>query len=120
MQAEQMKQLVVDALEDVKGVDIVALDVRDKTSITDFMVIASGRSDRQVKSLAQSVLDKAKEHGLMPLGVEGEREGEWVVVDLGEVVAHIFIPEKRDFYNLEKLWGDAAPTVAPGVAGSAG
>ncbi len=109
MQAEQMKQLVVDALEDVKGVDIVALDVRGKTSITDFMVIASGRSDRQVKSLAQNVVDKAREQGLVLLGVEGEREGEWVVVDLGEVVAHIFIPEKRDFYNLEKLWGDEAP-----------
>lgn len=112
MQAEQMKQLVVDALEDVKGVDIVALDVRGKTSITDFMVIASGRSDRQVKSLAQNVVDKAREQGLVLLGVEGEREGEWVVVDLGEVVAHIFIPEKRDFYNLEKLWGDEAPAAA--------
>lgn len=112
MQAEQMKQLVVDALEDVKGVDIVVLDVRGKTSITDFMVIASGRSDRQVKSLAQSVLDKAKDNGLSAIGVEGEREGEWVVVDLGEVVVHIFIPEKRDFYNLEKLWGDAAPAAA--------
>ncbi|WP_127477932.1 ribosome silencing factor [Sulfurivermis fontis] len=119
MQAEQMKQLVVNALEDVKGLDIVVLDVRGKTSITDFMVIASGRSDRQVKSLAQSVLDQAKENGLTPLGVEGEREGEWVVVDLGEVVVHIFIPEKRDFYNLEKLWGDAAPA-AQGVAGAAG
>lgn len=112
MQAEQMKQLVVDALEDVKGVDIVALDVRGKTSITDFMVIASGRSDRQVKSLAQNVVDKAREQGLVLLGVEGEREGEWVVVDLGEVVVHVFIPEKRDFYNLEKLWGDEAPSAA--------
>lgn len=112
MQAEQMKQLVVDALEDVKGVDIVALDVRGKTSITDFMVIASGRSDRQVKSLAQNVVDKAREKGLSLLGVEGEREGEWVVVDLGEVVVHVFIPEKRDFYNLEKLWGDEAPSAA--------
>jgi len=110
MQAEQMKQLVIHALEDVKGVDIIALDVRGKTSITDYMVIASGRSDRQVKSLAQNVIDKAREQGLVLLGVEGEREGEWVVVDLGEVVAHIFIPEKRDFYNLEKLWGDEAPS----------
>ncbi|PKM45741.1 MAG: ribosome silencing factor [Gammaproteobacteria bacterium HGW-Gammaproteobacteria-1] len=112
MQSEQMKQLVVDALEDLKGVDIVALDVRNKTSFTDFMVIASGRSDRQVKSLAQNVVTKARERGLVPLGVEGEREGEWVVVDLGEVVAHVFIPEKRDFYNLEKLWGDEAPAAA--------
>lgn len=112
MQAEQMKQLVIHALEDVKGVDIIALDVRGKTSITDYMVIASGRSDRQVKSLAQNVIDKAREQGLVLLGVEGEREGEWVVVDLGEVVAHIFIPEKRDFYNLEKLWGDEAPSAA--------
>jgi ribosome-associated protein len=112
MQAEQMKQLVVHALEDVKGVDIVALDVRGKTSITDYMVIASGRSDRQVKSLARNVIDQAREQGLTLLGVEGEREGEWVVVDLGEVVVHIFIPEKRDFYNLEKLWGDEAPAAA--------
>ncbi len=112
MQSEQMKQLVVEALEDLKGVDIVALDVRNKTSFTDFMVIASGRSDRQVKSLAQNVVVKAREQGLAPLGVEGEREGEWVVVDLGEVVAHVFIPEKRDFYNLEKLWGDEAPSAA--------
>lgn len=112
MQSEQMKQLVVEALEDLKGVDIVALDVRNKTSFTDFMVIASGRSDRQVKSLAQNVVVKAREQGLAPLGVEGEREGEWVVVDLGEVVAHVFIPEKRDFYNLEKLWGDEAPAAA--------
>jgi ribosome-associated protein len=112
MQAEQMKQLVIHALEDVKGVDIIALDVRGKTSITDYMVIASGRSDRQVKSLAQNVIDKAREQGLVLLGVEGEREGEWVVVDLGEVVAHVFIPEKRDFYNLEKLWGDEAPSAA--------
>ncbi len=112
MQAEKMKQLVVHALENLKGVDIVALDVRNKTSITDFMVIASGRSDRQVKSLAQSVVSEARKHGLVPIGVEGEREGEWVVVDLGEVVAHVFIPEKRDFYNLEKLWGDEAPAAA--------
>lgn len=112
MQSEKLKQLVIEALEDVKGVDIVALDVRGKTSITDFMVIASGRSDRQVKSLAMSVVDKAKEHGVMPIGMEGERQGEWVIIDLADVVVHVFIPEKRDFYNLEKLWGDEAPSSA--------
>ena len=112
MQSEQLKQLVIEALEDVKGADIVALDVRGKTGITDFMVIASGRSDRQVKALAQSVVAMAKQHGTAPLGVEGERGGEWVVIDLGDVVVHVFIPEKRDFYNLEKLWGDEAPASA--------
>lgn len=112
MQAEELKDLVVEALEDLKGVDIIALDVRGKTSITDFMVIASGRSDRQVKALAQSVVDKAKEHGNPPLGMEGERQGEWVVIDLGDVVVHVMVPQSRDFYNLEKLWGEEAPAAA--------
>lgn len=112
MQAEQMKDLVVDALDELKGVDIVAMDVRKKASFTDFMVIATGRSERQVKAMAQNVLDRAKEQDLVPLGIEGEREGEWVVVDLGEVVMHAFIQEKRDFYNLEKLWGDGVPAAA--------
>ena len=112
MQPEQMKDLVIDALEDLKGVDIVALDVRGKTSITDFMVIASGRSDRQVKSLAQNVVGKAKDAGIPALGVEGERVGEWVVIDLGDVVVHVMVPQSRDFYNLENLWGDEAPAAA--------
>lgn len=104
MNPEQLRDLVVAALEDMKGVDVHALDVRGSTPLTDFMVIASGTSDRHVKSLAGSVLDKAREAGVKPLGVEGEQEGEWVLVDLRDVVVHVMRPQVRDFYNLEKLW----------------
>lgn len=109
MEAEELKELVVGALEDLKGVDIKVLDVRGKTSVTDIIVIAGGSSDRQVKALARSVVDRVKEKGIRPLGVEGEREGDWVLVDLGDVVVHLMLPQVRDFYNLEKLWGEAAP-----------
>jgi ribosome-associated protein len=114
MQVDDIKQQALDALEEMKGLDIVALDVRGKASFTDFIIIATGRSDRQVKAMAHSVIDAAKAQGYPPLGVEGEREGEWVVVDLGDVVVHLFIQEKRDFYNLEKLWGSEAPARAQG------
>ena len=104
MDTEQLTELVVDALEDVKAQDIQILDVRGKTSVTDVMVIASGTSSRQVKSLADRVVERAKENGVRPLGVEGEDTAEWVLVDLGDVVAHIMQPQIRDFYQLEKLW----------------
>lgn len=104
MNPEQLRDLVVSALEDMKGVEVRALDVRGSTPLTDFMVIASGTSDRHVKSLASSVLDKAREAGAETMGVEGEQEGEWVLVDLRDVVVHVMRPQVRDFYNLEKLW----------------
>lgn len=104
MQAEQLTKLVIDALEDVKAKDIRTIDVLGKSSVTDIMIIASGSSTRQVKALANNVVVKAKEAGVIPLGVEGEGEGEWVLVDLGDVVVHVMQPVIRDFYHLEKLW----------------
>lgn len=119
MQAEQLRYLVMHALQDMKGVDVRVLDVRRMTAITDFMVIASGTSDRHVKSLARNVLDKARAQAVRPLGVEGEQEGEWVLVDLCDVVVHVMQPQVRDFYNLEKLWSvetPAAEAVPPAAA----
>lgn len=110
MQPEQLKDLVINALEDLKGVDIRTLDVRGVTAITDFMVIASGTSDRHVKALANSVQQQAREHGIKPLGVEGDQDCEWILVDLRDVVLHVMLPRVRDFYNLEKLWSLDAPS----------
>lgn len=118
MDAEALRNLVVYALEDLKGVEIRALDVRALTPITDFMVIASGTSDRHVKSLARNVLDKALEAGVRALGVEGESEGDWVLVDLRDVVVHVMRPPVRDFYQLEKLWSVEPPAQALPQAGS--
>ena len=102
--AEPLKDLVVAALQELKGFDIRVLDVRDLTTVTDYMVIASGSSDRQVKALARNVVEKAKHAEHSPMGMEGVRGGEWVLIDLYEVVVHVMLPRVRDFYQLEKLW----------------
>jgi ribosome-associated protein len=104
MQTDELKSIARQALEDLKGVDIVEFDVRDMTTVTDVMIIASGTSDRHVKSLADAVVMACKKAGVPPLGVEGEQEGEWVLVDLGDVVVHVMQPRIREFYALEKLW----------------
>jgi ribosome-associated protein len=104
MQAEQLKSLVINALEDIKAEDIQVLDVTEMTDVTDIMIIATGKSSRQVKALANEVVMQAKAAGVQPLGVEGENVGEWALVDLGDVITHIMTPQTRLTYNLEKLW----------------
>jgi ribosome-associated protein len=99
-----LQDVVLDALADMKAVDVRALDVRGLTDITDMMVVASGTSDRHVKSIADRVVQRCKEAGFRPFGVEGERDGDWVLVDLHDVVLHVMLPRIREFYALEKLW----------------
>ncbi len=100
---EKLKDLVINALEDLKGLDIEVLPVGHMTSITDYMLICSGTSARHVKSLANNVIVKAKEENF-EVRFEGEKDGEWVLIDLGDVIAHVMLPKAREFYNLEGLW----------------
>jgi len=106
----QLRNLVVDKLEGMKARDLCLIDVRGRTDVTDFLVIASGTSTRHVKAMAQDVVEAAKAADLPPLGLEGEREAEWVLVDLGDVVVHLMLPRTREFYGLERLWGVDVPT----------
>jgi ribosome-associated protein len=99
-----LKTVVLDALDGMKALDVKFLDVRGLTDIADFMVIASGTSDRHVRSVAQRVVEKAKEAGFRPHGVEGQQDGDWVLIDLNEMIVHVMLPRVRDFYGLEKLW----------------
>lgn len=115
MNSEQLSDLVIEALDDIKAKDVVRLDVRDMTTVTDYMIVASGTSNRHVKALVDNVTEKAKEAGHRPIGVEGEDGGEWVLLDLQDTLVHVMLPKVREFYNLEKLWsivptGDATAT----------
>jgi ribosome-associated protein len=103
-----LRDVVLGALAELKALDVRALDVRGLTDITDTMVVASGTSDRHVKSIADRVAQRCKEAGFRPFGVEGERDGEWVLLDLQDVVLHVMLPRVREFYALEKLWDGGA------------
>ncbi|MDC9720198.1 MAG: ribosome silencing factor [Gammaproteobacteria bacterium] len=107
MPIENLLTLITTALEEMKGKDIVQLDVRGLSNVTDYMVIATGTSNRHVKSLADEVSFQAKQNGVPPLGVEGEMSGDWVLSDLGDVVVHVMQAEAREFYDLERLWNPA-------------
>jgi len=98
---------VIDAASDKKAEDILVMNVSEVTSIADLFIICTGRSERQVQSIADGVVEKAKENGRQPVGVEGYASGRWILIDLGDVVVHAFVPEERELYRLERLWGDA-------------
>ena len=104
MKPESLRDLATVALDDLKGEDIVTLDVRTLTSITDYMIICTGRSTRHVRALAESVAAKAKEMKASTARIEGNKESEWILVDLGDVVVHVMLAATRSFYSLEDLW----------------
>jgi ribosome-associated protein len=99
-----LKSVVIDALADMKALEVKVLDVRGLTDVADFMVIASGTSDRHVRSVAQRVVERTKEAGFRPHGVEGQQDSDWVLIDLNEMIVHVMLPRVREFYGLEKLW----------------
>jgi len=108
IKSENLRDVALAALDEIKAIDVRVLDVRPLTDITDFMIIASGRSNRQVRALADEVVAEATLRGVRPLGVEGFDQGIWVLVDLGDVVVHVMQPATREFYQLERLWDDTA------------
>ena len=113
--ASPLQDVVTAALDDMKAVNVKVLDVRGLTDIADTMIIASGNSDRHVKSIADRVVERAKESGFRPLGKEGERDGEWVLVDLQDIIVHVMLPRVREFYGLERLWDNGTETPAAAV-----
>ena len=116
--SDQLRDLVISALEDLKAIDIQQIDVAGQNPLTDLFVVASGNSSRHVKSMAENLVMKAKAAGCQPLGIEGEKGAEWVLVDLNDVIVHLMLPQTRAFYNLEKLW-EAASQQRSGTSRSA-
>jgi len=106
-----LKSVILGALDDMKALEVKVLDVRGLTDIADYMVIASGTSDRHVRSVAQRVVEKTKEAGYRPHGCEGLKDGDWVLIDLHEMIVHVMLPRVREFYGLEKLWDMSAKRV---------
>ena len=104
MNSEELSDLVINALEEVKAQDIIKLDVRELTTVTDYMIVASGTSNRHVKALADAVSEESAKAGHKPVGVEGTDGAEWVLLDLQDTLVHVMLPRVREFYNLEKLW----------------
>ena len=107
-QDQQLIALIEGALEDMKAKEVVTIDVRGRSTVTDYMMVASGTSKRHVASVAQEVLDKLKAQGIQPIGVEGQDVGDWVLVDVGSVIVHVMMPDARDFYDIERLWSVAS------------
>lgn len=104
MQGTELQTFIIDKIDDLKGLDIISIDVKGKSSITDCMIVCTGTSSRHVASIAGIIVESAKDAGIQPLGVEGEKDADWVVVDLGDVIVHVMQDESRRLYALEKLW----------------
>ena len=109
--ASELAHRIVEIASDKKGNDIVLLRTAELTTMADFFVIVSGRSDRQVQALAGAIVDELRDDGIRPLGVEGKQSSRWVLLDFGSVIVHVFAPDEREFYGLERLWGKAAQVV---------
>ena len=104
MTETHLREIIVAALEDVKGIDICTLDVRGLTSVVDFMIIATGASTRQVKALSENVSKETRKAGIMPLAIEGRESANWILIDFGEISVHVMLPDARELYDLERLW----------------
>lgn len=111
LQPAELAHRIVEVASDKKGSDIVMLRTAELTTMADFFVICSGRSDRQVQALAGGIVDELRGEGVRPLGIEGQDGGRWVLIDYGAVIVHVFAPDEREYYGLERLWAQATPVV---------